>query len=110
MFFFCIFIVHDELKNEVLNEVSQTMKGKFGYLNRSIIDLEGKVVENDKLHGEGIYLLYLDYLIPKLVTEHVHLLVFKKKLCLCGLIRYCSFINFREKINPVRVFDFLLFE
>ena len=61
MYNFCIFIVHDELKNEALNEVSQTMEDKFGYLNKSIFNLEGKFVENYKLHSEGTEALKEDF-------------------------------------------------
>ena len=49
------------MKNEALNEVSQTMEDKFGYLNKSVLNLEGKVVENYKLHSEGTEALNEDF-------------------------------------------------
>ena len=41
------------------------------------------------------------------INAHVRLFIFNKKSGLCGLIRYCAFINFWEKIKPVLFFTLI---
>ena len=57
--------------------------------------------ENGRNFDDAIsYSSTLEYLI----NAHVHLFILKKKSILCGLIRSCALINFRENLALCGVF------